>query len=236
MVPNKLLTYIFQCRSKEFIEHYTESLDKPNSSDLLYLYNCCCALEIVLEAGNLGEEYLSEDVIEYCRKGCHELKEFICSQIEIPNNYEKTFYDFLRNYQYYPEERRLEDILNGDIEELKSQDYREVDCLLYEAGMKLHFDEMMDYLEKGGDPHVYITADIHSSEVEALKYNGFSLYGESIMRIEDLFMCYSFRGVLKRALNKIDVELSLSQIHGVFWAAAYQIVLNKIDDFERNKK
>lgn len=236
MISCKLLTYIFQCRSKEFIDYFQSTQDKPCPHGVLCLYYYCYALDIIFGTDVWRESYMP--TVEACRKGIREIKAFLCSQVEVSTDFETTFQHFVKeNYQYYDEEDDFDWMLDGDIEKLKSQGYREVDCRLYEAGMKLHFDEMMDYLAKGGNPHAYISANYLAIDEESLKNNdcGWCLYEEALLRTEDLFICDDFGVIIGKGLQGIDVDISERDIRAVFMAASYQMVLNKIDDFEKNK-
>ena len=235
MSKNKLLTYLFQCRSKEFIESFRK-VKKLSSKEELELYSYCYALDIILTDEAWGKMILP--VIEVCRKECKVLIDFFKSEIEIPENYDSIFKEMVRkNYQYYYDDDDFEFMLGGDIEKLKELGYREIDCYLFEAGMKLHFEDTLILLKKGGNPFACISADFSASEIyETEYYDGDSLYEEAFSRVNDLCICDEFNELWKNGVKKIDVKIKDTDICGLFMAAGYQLIVNMINKFEYNEK
>lgn len=228
MATNKLFSYLFQCRSEEFIERFYQNNCASCSQGISNLYACSYALHVILENEMWGEHLRS--TIKICRKGCEKILSFLASKTEVPKNYEETFKDFVRSrFQWWDEEDEIEDMLDGDIEKLRERGYREIDCYLYEAGMKLHYDRVVELLKQGANPYVSISADYIAGEAESHES---CLYEKIGIIIDDLF----FDGVghiIEKGVKKVDDE---ELIHWVFQTAAYLIMLNIIDNFEKSKK
>ncbi len=234
MATNKLFSYLFQCRSEEFIERFYQNNCASCSQGISNLYACSYALHVILKDDSWGEHI--RPTIEICRKGCDEILSFLASKTEIPKDYETTFKDFVRSrYQWNEEEDDFEWMLDGDIEKLREQGYREIDCYLYEAGMKLHYDRVIELLERGADPYVSISADVIASEAESHLYDTYRLYEKVGIIIDDSFF-YGVEPIIKKGVQKIDVEIHESIIQSVFQTAAYLIMLKMIDTFEKSKK
>lgn len=235
MAHNKILMYLYQCRSEEFIECFNQEDGDICPCFMSQLYSSCYALHVILEDEIFGWGEHIRPTIEICRKGCSEILSYLTTKVNITGDYKKRFMDFVRNeYQWYEDDIDFDWMLDGDLDKLKSQGYREIDCYLYEAGMKLHYDKVIKLLKQGADPYVSISADFSASETR--EHPAYQLWEELSMRVEDLFICDNFGYVLKEGVKKNDVEISTKQIHSVYQAAAYQLMLNLIAESDDAKE
>ena len=235
MATNKLLSCLLQCRSEEFIEQFNQNNCVSCSQGISNLYACCYALHVILENEMWGEHLRS--TIKICRKGCEKILSFLASKTEVPKNYEETFKDFVRSrFQWWDEEDEIEDMLDGDIEKLRERGYREIDCYLYEAGMKLHYDRVVELLEQGADPYVSISADYIAGEAESHPDDTYCLWKDVCLRVENFVICNGVVCILEKGIEKIDADIHKRYICSVFQTAAYQIMGNIIDNFEKSKK
>lgn len=76
----------------------------------------------------------------------------------------------------YDDDDGLEYILDGSLSQLISMGYREIDCLLYEAGMKLNYAKVKQLLEFGANPNAWISSDYFSEMAnEADIYDAYCL-------------------------------------------------------------
>lgn len=233
MAYNKILTYLFQCRSEEFIEYFNQEGNDHCPYFILQLYSSCYALHVILEDEIYGWENHIKPTIEICRKGCSEILSYLATKANITGDYKKKFMDLAKSkYQWYEDDEDFDWMLHGDLETLKSKGYREIDCYLYEAGMKLHYEEVIKLLKQGADPYVFISADYLASEAEEYDYDTCQLWNELFLRVEDLFLCEDYGYVLEEGTKKHDVEISMQQIYSVYQAAAYQLMMNLITEFE----
>lgn len=127
-------------------------------------------------------------------------------------------------------------MLDGDLETLIPNGYRDIDCYLYEAGMKLRYDKMDDLLLKGADPDVFISAYYPSYATDMLKQEGKSLYEMAATLVYDVINIDRLGDVWESGMKGVDYEIEDRLIYSrLFYGAAYMIVLNRLHEFEKSR-
>lgn len=88
MESNKLLMYLLQCRSKDFISRFKQ-VGNYCHTGIMKLYSINYANRLLLNSDDWMPSF--RPVVEHCRKGCDEIDRFLRTQAEIPHDFESSF-------------------------------------------------------------------------------------------------------------------------------------------------
>ena len=100
-------------------------------------------------------------VVKSCRMECKKILDYLKTVISIPDTFEAELAVFLKKFSYYEDDEDLDMMLDGSLHELVSLGYREIDCKLYEAGMKLKYSEVKRIIAKRGKSRINISGDLY---------------------------------------------------------------------------
>lgn len=220
---NLLLLYLLQCRAKDFIKRF-EAQSNRCFTGVYSLYRLAYSNYLLLSDDDWNPSCFP--VIEQCRKGCREILEYLQTIISIPNSFESDLKQHFKHFAYYDDDEDFEWMLDGSLSQLVSLGYREIDCLLYEAGMKLNYSEVERLLEIGANPDVHISGDFTPTQAkdEDLKYDVYCLtvdLNTCVCDSVELDGIYSYWGNGVR--NEIQ-SIGENDIYSFCYGAAYRFM------------
>jgi hypothetical protein len=124
-------------------------------------------------------------------------------------------------------------MLDGDLEVLLAKGYREIDCLLYEAGLKFNFKKVKELLSQGANPYAHISGDFTSEEAAKRKtYDDvYSLYSDAYTHACDAGSLYGICYCWETGIQKKDIKVDDDLIRTLFQGAGCQWVVDIIREY-----
>lgn len=198
---NPLLMYLMQNRADDFIERFKQS-KRVCYFGVLMLHHVAYANKILLSIPDWQEDF--KPILSKCRTDNNRILEYLKSTISFPKYYQKGFAEFLKSFARYPKKYgfKIEDILGDILPNLVEMGYREIDCLLYEAGMKFNFNRIIDLLSEGANPYVHISGDYSPETAAKLDWQDVKcLYEDAERYMSD---CIDMYGVAKCWIDGVN--------------------------------
>lgn len=228
---NPLILFILQCRAEDFKRSF-EAQDNRCFMGVYTLYQLAYCNYLILSDNNWEPSFLP--IIETCRRGCREILDYLKTLITIPISFQSELVGLLKRFSYYYENEDIDTMLNGSISKLVSLGYREIDCRLYEAGMKLNYSETERLLNQGANPTVYISGDYSPSEAEKIGCSEASCLTTDVNTVVcDAIDLNGIESYWKTGVNKEEHTVLKNDIRTIFQAAAYRIMENIISEKTR---
>lgn len=176
---NKLLMYLLQNRSEDFIRRF-EAEDNGCFIGRYSLYRVAYTNKVILKQAEWAPGFLP--VVEKMRGENQRILDYFASMIPISENFHEYFKDSLQPFAWFDKEDDFEFMLGGSLEHLEKMGYRKIDCLLYEAGLKFNFKECERLLAGGADAFVKLSAEYPpevASNLDFFDYDVYSLYEDA---------------------------------------------------------
>lgn len=222
MPQNYLILYILQCRAKDFIERF-EAQGNRCFAGVYSLYMMAYSNYMLLSDELWRQSCMA--VIEPSRKGCQEILNYIQTIIAIPETFETDLRAYLKHYACYDDDDDIDYILDGSLPQLMSLGYREIDCLLYEAGMKLDYAEVERLLELGANPNVRICGDYTVAQAaEAGIYEVYCLGDDVNAKVGDAIGLYGVYVYWESGINGENRVMGKDDLYEFFQGAAYRMM------------
>ena len=230
---NSLLLYLLQCRAKDFIKIF-EAQNNCCFTGVYSLYQLAYSNYLLLSGDDWNPSCIS--VIEQCRKDCSKILDYLQSIITIPNSFESDLKQYLARFAYYDDDEDFEWMLDGSLSQLVSLGYREIDCLLYEAGMKLNYSEVERLLALGANPNVRISGNYSSEDViKADLYDVSCLNVDINTRVCDATDLYGVFTYWECGVKKEKQSIEAHDINEFFQGAAYSLMEMLISEKTANR-
>lgn len=227
---NLLLMYILQNRADEFIKIF-ESQNNRCSIGVYMIYRVAYANKILLGSSDWKDAFLP--VVEKGRIENQRILDYLETIIRIPDSFYDDFKKYLKSFALYDDDYDFEIMLDTSLDLLVKRGYREIDCRLYEAGMKFNFSELERLLSIGADPHAKLSAEYSSeiaSEKVVIKDNVITLYDEVCIQVCD---CYDLDGICsswRDGFNGKETMISNDLLRALFAGAGFQIIIDIINN------
>lgn len=219
---NLLLLYLLQCRAKDFIKSF-EAQSNRCFTGVYSLYRLAYSNYLLLSDDDWNPSCIS--VIEQCRKGCREILEYLQTIISIPNSFESNLKHHFKRFAYYEADEDFEWMLDGSLSQLISLGYLEIDCLLYEAGMKLNYSEVEHLLELGANPDIHISGDFSPAEIEKVDINDtYCLRVDVNTRLSDAIDLDGIYTYWENGVRNETQSIGTNDIYSFFQGAAYRLM------------
>lgn len=219
---NLLLLFVLQCRADDFIQRFEEQNNRCFMG-VYSIYQVAYCNYLILSDEEWNPAFMT--VVKSCRMECKKILDYLKTVISIPDTFEAELAVFLKKFSYYEDDEDLDMMLDGSLHELVSLGYREIDCKLYEAGMKLKYSEVKELLRKGANPRINISGDYTASEAENIKCEDFSCLTTDVHTVicdtVDLDGIYSY---WEKGINREEQTFIAEDLRSFFQAAAYQIM------------
>jgi hypothetical protein len=224
---NRLLMYLLQNRSKDFIIRF-EALKNKCYFGVLSLYYYAYATKLLL-SDIKSDSYSSLPLIEKCKSENEQILSYLKSFIKTKTKVIPGFDKIAKEYAPYNEDADLDSIFNGYLNELTQMGYRAIDILLYEAGMKFNYSRMIELLEQGANPFVRISIDYTPQEASQLEIkNVCSLYIDVLRRRHNCVFLTDVINYWKDGLEGNDTMIYNNVLDELFSGAGCQLVINII--------
>lgn len=222
MSQNFLILYILQCRAKDFIERF-EAQENRCFAGVYSLYMMAYSNYLILSDDTWLPSCMT--IVEPCREGCQKIMEYLRSIIEIPNSFESDLKAYLSHFAFYEYEDDLDYMLDGSLQELISLGYRDIDCRLYEAGMKLNYDEVERLMSNGANPDVHISGGYSPEKaVEAALYDVYCLSDDVTERVFNAVDLYGVYAYWKSGVRCETQTVDDRDLNAFFQGAAYRMM------------
>ena len=231
VTENKFIRYMLQGRPEEFIA-CVESLSNRCYFGMLTFYQFAYANYILLS--DEGRE-VDKPTLE----GCKRILDYMATIIDLPEKFDNAFERFLKKYAWYDDNDKIRWMLNAELDKLKSLGYQETDCLLYEAGLKLRYDEVRRLLALGADPNARICAKLSPANAaqkaeEHSEWMGkriFCLTYEVRKHIRNVFDDGHIYSYWRTGRRRKDTPIRNDDLRRVFQGAAYCLMQRMIGPF-----
>lgn len=218
---NQLMLYILQCRSADFVSCF-EAQNNRCYMGVYSLYQLAWANYMNLSSEDWSPSFMK--VIEPCRIECREIMDYLKTVITIPQSLD-DMRNFLRHFAYYGNDESLQDMVDCSLSELTAMGYRAIDCELYEAGMKLDYDNVERFLTSGASPDVCISGHLSPFETAETECTAVSCLSVDV----NVIVCntvdlYGIDDYWRAGLKREPQLIRLSDIPVLFRGAAYKLM------------
>ncbi|MDE7181051.1 MAG: hypothetical protein K2N88_07650 [Muribaculaceae bacterium] len=228
---------LLQNRADDFIEACEEA-DNRCFIGIYTLYQVAYANKLILDDNAWSAGYWPE--IEKLRADNKRILDYMASLIPIPSDFEEQFRKLISRFAPYSEEDDIEVMIGASLDELIKLGFREIDCSLYEAGMKFNFGDVSLLLEAGAKPSAYLSPDCGPDDVDsALKSDEevYCLNDEILTKFSDNIDIDGIAACWDAGIKGEKIKLSPQLIPAIYQAAGFQILMKMIrDNFERNSE
>lgn len=219
---NLLLLYILQCRSEDFIKRFEEQ-NNHCFIGVYSLYQLAYSNYLILSDDEWSQSAIP--VIEICRKRCKEILLYLKNIIAVPTSFEYDLRKHLKCFAYYSEDYDFEFMLDGSLPHLLSLGYKEVDCKLYEAGMKLDYSEVERLLNIGANPNVWMSGDYNPEDaVKAGIDYAYCLTDDINTIVCDAVDVYGIYSYWEKGVRNEKQSVDIENLNFLFQGAAYQLM------------
>lgn len=217
---NKLMLYILQCRSADFISYF-EAQNNRCFMGVYSLYLLAWANYKILSIDSWTPSFM--EVVEPCRVGCLEIINYLRTVVAIPDSLD-NIKKYLKSFASYDDSDGLDLMLEGALSQLTDLGYQEIDCRLYEAGMKLDYDEAEKLIAMGANPDIFISSELSQSEAENNEYEAYCLSCEVNSRVCDTLDFDEIDRYWISGVKNESQKLRLRDIEALFKGAAYRLM------------
>lgn len=217
---NKLMLYILQCRSTDFISHF-EAQNNRCFMGVYSLYLIAWANYKILSIDSWTPSFM--EVVKPCRVGCEEIIHYLRTVVAIPNTLD-NLKRHLKSFANYDDFDALYLMLDGELSQLTDLGYREIDCRLYEAGMKLDYDEAEKLLAMGANPNIFISSSLSPSEAEDNESETYCLSREVNSIVFDTVDIDNIDRYWIAGVKNEPQKVRLRDIEALFKGAAYRLM------------
>jgi hypothetical protein len=217
--------YLLQNRAQDFIDCLEQDGNKCYMG-LLSLYHVAHANELLLSDTDWTSKFMP--IVETNRLENNRILKYLESLIEITPDVYTLFSKYVKRFAVYYDDEDFNAMLDGSLDDLIKKGYREIDCRLYEAGLKFNFREVRQLLKQGANPYVHISGRYSSEEVDESEANDvYSLYDDALQYAyenED----YGIWDCWKAGINGTETLVEESLFGALFQGAGCQLVVNII--------
>ena len=206
-----------------------ENKDDENSQDEIHdifpLYYLTLCNKIYLESDNWNEFY--KETVKRNLEGCYNLIKYwkeLGFAVDITIDFSK-FRELCAHFPYGDDE--MEWLLDGDINKLKTLGYDEKECLLCYSILIYNKPVIWELLEQKVNPDVWISGNCKPDQCSMAEgMNGLNTIRDSL---SDPQICYGYDLYYdEMKLDKMPYP-DYNQFRAIFGGAAYQEILNKIN-------
>jgi hypothetical protein len=230
---NYLLMFILQNQ----FDNLKDAIDSQNNRcyfGIFSLYQVAYANKILLSDPSWGEKFLP--IVKKSRIENNKILKYLASLIKIPEDFSSEFARFLKRFGWSEEDLSFEMLFNDSLDVLLDKGYREIDCLLYEAGARFDFDRMIDLLNQGGNPLVHISGDYTPEEAAILGPDQVNSLCVDAFLYASHFCSNGIYKCWENGINDKETFISNKFLHNVFIATGYQLILNIINYYARKNQ
>lgn len=225
---NHLLMYLLQNRSEEFIRRFE---DKNNRyfMGVYSLYRVGYANKILLMDNDWTPEFLP--VVDKGRKENQRILDYLASIIPIPNDFLEDFRNSLKPFAWFDDEDDFEFMIDGTLDKLEEMGYRRIDCKLYEAGLKFHFEEFKQLLALGANPYAKLSAYFPpsvASKLDITNYDVYSLHDDTQCHLSDSISIYGIGDCWSNGLSGKETIINQELMSEFFLATGCQLLCEAI--------
>lgn len=217
---NKLMLYILQCRSADFISYF-EAQNNRCFMGVYSLYLMAWANYKILSIDFWTPSFL--EVVEPSRVGCAEIMNYLRSVVAIPDSLDNVK-KYLKSFANYDDSDGLDLMLDSELSQLIDLGYREIDCRLYEAGMRLDYEEAEKLIEMGANPNIYISGELPPSKAEGNEYEAYCLSCEVNSIVSDTLDFDAIDRYWIAGVKNESQNVRLRDIEALFKGAAYRLM------------
>ena len=228
---NRLLMFLLQNRVDDFIKQF-EVRNNRCSMEIYSLYRAAYANKILLGDSEWETEFMP--IIEKGRRENNAILDYLGSIIHLSEDFHVEFMKSLKSFAWFEEESDFDIMLDDSLENLKKKGYREIDCRLYEAGLKFNFHEFMRLLNEGGNPYARISA-LSSPEIAANMNPNmddvYSLYDDVCRHACDSCDIYGIGDTWKDGFNCNETTVTQELLREFFQSAGFQLIINMVRSY-----
>jgi hypothetical protein len=228
---NLLLMYILQSRAEKFIKCF-ETESNGCCFGILALHHVAYANKILLANSELDPGLLP--IVDRCKVENAQILKCLKPSIKVPVNIGKNFVRLVKQVALFDENDDFDSMLKCNINELTKMGYREIDCLLYEAGLKFDFEKVRGLLEQDANPYVRISGHNAPQELSGLSMkDADSLYHIARNGVCNSIRIYGVADCWKDGVEGRETLITSDLLRELFLGAGCQMVLNIIHKYAR---
>lgn len=230
---NYLLMYIVQNRARNFIRCY-EAENNGCCFGIMTLHHVAYANKILLANCECEPELLP--IVDEGKAENRQILKYLKSSIKVPMNLGKDFVHIVKQVALFGENDNPYSMFKCSLNELAKMGYREIDCLLYEAGLKFDFERVKELLEQDANPYARISGNYSPQDASGLSVkDADSLYHVVRNGVYNSIYVFGVADCWKDGIEGRETSITIDLLRELFFGAGCQMVLNAIHRYTHKK-